>query len=67
MKMTKIPMVTDNHIKQFMLKHIKAAYDMAILQCEVDHLKMMYTKYHDTTPSEQERFEDIAYCDKLLK
>lgn len=66
MKLVKLPMVTDNQINNWMLSHIRRAMDCAIFQHEVDHLKMLYSKYKETNPCDSERFDDIAYCDKLL-
>lgn len=66
MKAIIIPLITDDHIKKFMLGHIKKAMNFAIFQHEVDHLKKMYTKYLETTPADEDRFKDIEYCDKLL-
>ena len=65
-KMIKIPMITDRHINQWMMSHIKKAVDNAMFQHEVDKLKAMYSKYKDTNPSETERFEDIKYVDYII-
>lgn len=62
-----VVMPSDRTINDWVCSHIKKAIEFAIFQHEVDHLKAMYSKYKETNPSEQERFEDIAYCDRLLK
>ena len=66
MKMIKVPMITDRQINDWMLSHIRKAIDNAMFQHEVDKLKAMYSKYKETNPSEEERFEDIKYVDYII-
>jgi hypothetical protein len=51
--------------KQWMLKAIKNAEPQAIFQHEVDALKVMYSKYIDTEPSQDEIKDDINFLNKL--